>query len=247
MNDYSSPLRQLIPVPNFDAFLTMEMSMFEKYIEKNHHVQSSVKVIEDCFSRYDHDPEKFCISFNGGKDCTVLLHLTHMVIQRNRLNFRLKSLHITIPDTFGQLVEFVNESYRRYNLDAIEIEGPDFKTALQGLKNSHPKMDAILMGTRRSDISYQLGHFERTDEDWPQFMRVNPILDWSYRHVWDYLVKLQVPYCKLYDHGYTSIGSTKNTQLNPRLKRLDQNGHTFYLPAFSLEDPSDERFGRISC
>lgn len=223
------------------------MDTFNLYVERNKHVQSSVEIIENCFKKYDYDSETFCLSFNGGKDCTALLHLTSMVMKKNGLNFRLKSLHITIPDTFSQLVEFVRNSYDRYNLEAMEFEGPDFKTALAKLKSSQPKMDAILMGTRRSDISYQLDYFERTDHDWPDYMRVNPILDWSYRDVWDYLGTLQVPYCKLYDDGYTSIGSTKNTKLNPQLRRLDDKGQAFYLPAFSLEDPSDERSGRISC
>lgn len=223
------------------------MDPFDAYSNENEHVRRSVQVVEECLSKYDNDPETFCISFNGGKDCTALLHLTLMVMKKKGLNFRLKSLHITIPDTFSQLVEFVHESCTRYNLDAIELKGPDFKTALAGLKLSLPKIDAILMGTRKSDISYKIGYFQRTDPDWPDFMRVNPILDWSYRDVWDYLVKLEVPYCRLYDDGYTSIGSTKNTVLNPRLKRLDDSGQPFYLPAFSLEDPSDERSGRISC
>lgn len=223
------------------------MDAFLHYMNSNDRVQSSVKIIEECLVKYNHDPDAFCISFNGGKDCTALLHLTLMVMKKNGLNFRLKSLHIFIPDTFSQLIDFVRESYNRYNLDAIELQGPDFKTALSKLKTSHPKMDAILLGTRKGDISYQLDYFQRTDQDWPDFMRVNPILDWSYRDVWDYLVKLEVPYCKLYDDGYTSIGSTKNTILNPRLKRLDDKGEAFYLPAFSLEDPSDERSGRISC
>lgn len=225
----------------------MDMDEFEVYLEGNKHVQSSVKVIEECFVKYNQDPEMFCISFNGGKDCTALLHLTLMAMNKNQLNFRLKSLHIKIPDTFSQLDEFVQESYNRYNLDAMEFEGPDFKTALSKLKTSQPNMDAIFMGTRRSDISYHIDYFQRTDNDWPDFMRVNPILDWSYRDVWDYLVTLKVPYCKLYDDGYTSLGSSKDTSLNPRLKRSDESGQTFYLPAFSLEDPSDERSGRISC
>lgn len=220
---------------------------FDAYLDSNEHVQKSVRVIEECFKKYNYDSDTFCISFNGGKDCTALLHLTLMVMKKNHLNFRLKSLHISIPDTFSQLIEFVHESYTRYNLDAIEMKGPEFKTALASLKSSQPRMDAILMGTRKSDISYEIGYFQRTDPDWPDFMRVNPILDWSYRDVWDYLVKLEIPYCRLYDDGYTSLGSSKDTVHNPCLMRLDDSGKPFYLPAFSLEDPSDERSGRISC
>lgn len=57
---------------------------------------------------------------------------------------------------------------------------------------------AIFLGTRQGDPhSEQLEPFLPTDEGWPPFMRVHPILHWSYAHVWTYLAGQ--PYCPLYD------------------------------------------------
>lgn len=50
------------------------------------------------------------------------------------------------------------------------------------------------------------------------------------------------PYCKLYDDGYTSLGSTKDTIPNPKLQRKDGS----FAPAYTLTDGGSERGGRIS-
>ena len=46
--------------------------------------------------------------------------------------------------------------------------------------------------------------------DWmPPFMRVNPIVEWTYGQVWTFLRSFELPYCSLYDGGYTSLGETE--------------------------------------
>lgn len=49
-----------------------------------------------------------------------------------------------------------------------------------------------------------------------------------------------VPYCELYDRGYTSLGGTTDTHPNPAL-RVEEGG---YRPAYELEEDDEERLGR---
>ena len=55
---------------------------------------------------------------------------------------------------------------------------------------------------------------------------------------------LYLPYPKLYDEGYTSLGGQSNTSQNPTLRYIDEKGIEKYKPAYDLQDGSQERAGR---
>ncbi|NIP29408.1 MAG: phosphoadenylyl-sulfate reductase [Candidatus Dadabacteria bacterium] len=45
-----------------------------------------------------------------------------------------------------------------------------------------------------------------------RILKVNPIVDWTTKHVWDYIDENNVPYNKLHDIGYPSIGCAPCTR-----------------------------------
>ncbi|CAO3589814.1 unnamed protein product [Absidia cylindrospora] len=189
--------------------------------------------------------DAIALSFNGGKDCTVLLHLVVAVLSRlgHEKNDLLRAVYVTYPNPFPHVDEFVNVCSKRYHLDCVLIPVSTMGQALQQyLDICQPKPKAIFVGIRRNDpFAENLTHFDMTDDGWPEFMRVHPIIDWSYKDIWDFLIRLRIPYCSLYDEGYTSLGSMENTHPNPDLE--EQEGQ--YRPAFMLKNELHERCGRF--
>lgn len=204
-------------------------------------VKGAWAIIQEVLREYSLD--ELCLSFNGGKDCTVLLYLFYAaVFQHCSRDTKINTLYIKYNAPFPEAEEFIQETTQRCNLNLITMEG-NIKAALQELKTTHPKIKAILLGTRRHDpFTERLRTFTCTDPGWPEYMRVNPILDWHHCDVWSVLRHFDIPYCSLYDQGYTSLGSTHNTQPNPAL-RID-GGEVTYKPAYLLEDDQLERAGR---
>nr|ODO02192.1 FMN adenylyltransferase [Cryptococcus depauperatus CBS 7855] len=249
--------------------------------------------------------EKMAISFNGGKDCTVLLHIYAAVLYARHASGVSQQLkpkpdpHVTIPPwrgpqnclssteypispslnplqsaqtpppisstsstkssphpysthhrpsislpyplirsvyitalcPFPQLDRFVIASTKLYGLDLWRFGG-GMKDALEqwlSCKENDGRgggsgVEAVMIGTRKGDPNDAVEVIAPTDPSWPPFLRVHPILHWTYADVWNFLLEFQVPYCELYDLGYTSLGSTTNTSPNPLLKKSDVNG-----------------------
>ncbi|RYP53591.1 hypothetical protein DL768_001455 [Monosporascus sp. mg162] len=161
-----------------------------------------------------------------------------------------QALYIRPPSPFPEVDAFVASSAARYRLDLTTSDRPMKAALTEYLGASGPgrAVRAVFVGTRRTDPhGAALSHFDETDHDWPRFMRIHPVIDWHYREVWRFIRALEIPYCSLYDKGYTSLGGTDDTHPNPALKRDERkigDGNQRFRPAYELMEDEEERLGR---
>ncbi|PFH57986.1 hypothetical protein XA68_14310 [Ophiocordyceps unilateralis] len=198
--------------------------------------RESLSVVAEALQRYRSD--ELSLSYNGGKDCLVLLILILACLPA--APEPLQAIYIAPPDPFPEVEEFVALSAGTYRLDLTRYALP-MREALEAYRADRPNVKAVFMGTRRTDPHSEfLTPFSPTDGDWPRFMRVNPVLDWDYPEIWAFIRHLDIPFCSLYNRGFTSLGGMGNTRPNPALA-LD--GKTF-RPAYELARTDEERLGR---
>jgi FAD synthetase len=168
---------------------------------------------------------------------------------------RVLCMYLVEEAAFEEVDAFVRETVAAFDVDAVAQVG-GFKKGIQAFVEERG-VRAFVMGTRRSDPhAASMRALEPSSPGWPRFMRVNPILDWDYAHVWEFLRAFELPYCPLYDRGYTSIGNVQNTEPNPALavrsavESGDRDGYgdeveVLYRPAWKLASQELERAGRL--
>lgn len=228
----------------------------------------SLDIIDQALEQYSL-PE-LSLAYNGGKDCLVLLILYLCALHRrgltqasdpaSNIETAVQCVYIQDAHPFPEVEAFVATSIKTYSLALLEYAKP-MKAAFADYLRDTPSVKAILVGTRRTDPHGEhLKHFDPTDSGWPKFVRVHPVIDWHYVDIWTFIRYLNIPYCTLYDLGYTSLGGTTDTQPNPALARGSStpqasqadgtNGTTNgtqkqkFRPAYELIDDYEERLGR---
>ena len=248
-------------------------------------ILSALDILHQAYRLYG--PESVVGSYNGGKDACVILHLMRAAYANYiRDNPTLvgsacqpKTIYFEHEDEFPEVLDLLHETVLEYDLSIEGIKYPDGLRSIvetnfvgvdktigavsTGIDTRRPFPIAFVLGTRAGDPNAgNQGAFAPSSSFMPPFMRVNPILtpDWNYSHVWAFLQRFDLKYCKLYDEGYTSLGTTKDTLPCPALKKDDldlsweeDTGNSIhggecdgeYWPAYMLKDWDQERAGRI--
>ncbi|NXI51682.1 FLAD1 synthase, partial [Chloroceryle aenea] len=96
-------------------------------------VAAALGTIEMALDRYS--LAQLCVGFNGGKDCTALLHLTHAALERRypERQEKLQVLYIRITSPFPEMETFIQATVQRYGIQLCTVEG-SIQEALATLK-----------------------------------------------------------------------------------------------------------------
>ncbi|KAH8412619.1 hypothetical protein KR009_003675 [Drosophila setifemur] len=218
-------------------------SLMEKTIlsaELRDKLEHSQGLIKHAMASYK--PDELMLCFNGGKDCTVLLDI---VAKMKPPSVPLRAVYVKSHDPFEEMECFIDASVQRYGMELLRYEGV-LKVAIEQMVQENPQLKAIFLGCRRSDPTcLKLADMMPCDNGWPSLMRIFPLLDWSYHDIWTYVRAHELPYCSLYDQGYTSLGDRSSTRLNPSLLVYDESqGKLTYRAAYELKDSRLERANR---
>lgn len=82
-----------------------------------------------------------------------------------------------------------------------------------GIRKVHPlnrilsTLDGWITGLRadQTEVRSNANKFE-LDEQHNSIIKINPIIEWTWEQTWDYIKKNDIPYNKLHDKGFPSIG-----------------------------------------
>jgi len=130
---------------------------------------------------------------------------THALIAEVRRRYGLEiAVYSPWPDSVGAFVE-------EYGIDGF-YDGVDQRKSCCAIRKVEPLKRALagkrgwITGLRReqADSRAAVGEIERDEA--LGLWKFNPLADWSNDDVWAYLREGRVPYNKLHDRGYPSVG-----------------------------------------
>jgi len=161
------------------------------------------------------------VFWTGGKDSTLMLWFILQVA--NPYEFTV--VFLDSGDEFPEVYEFIKRYSTVWDLNVISFlyDAPTAKAAkinkvgavqraIGGLK-----ADFTFVGIRRDE------HETRSKETFfsprKDHTRVHPILHLTEKDVWKITKKNEIPYCKLYDKGYRSLGEKSFTKPGGKKER----------------------------
>lgn len=206
----------------------------------DHTLEASKKVLEQVLAM--HGPARTAVAWTGGKDSTVVLWLWRNLLLERGLG-PVQAINLDTGMKFPQVLALRDAMTAQWDI-ALHIHKPlihlqDYPVAedklaccrdlkVKPLRQAMAALEltSLLTGLRRDEHPSRSGREAFESRRDPEYLQVNPILDWTEMDIWACILEHDLPYCSLYDAGYRSLGCMPCTR-----------------PASSVSD-DNERSGR---
>ncbi len=158
-----------------------------------------------------HSPRIFTI------DTGRLPQETYDVMDRIKEKYNIK-FEVYFPD-YKQVEDMVSQYGFNLFYKSIELRQLCCRIRkVEPLKRVLSNVDAWICGLRReqsvtrAEIKKVESELRTTNYEKQTIIKINPLVDWTEKQVWDYIRKNEVPYNALHDKNYPSIGCAPCTR-----------------------------------
>jgi len=178
------------------------------YRELNQAFADAVRLIQ---LAADHTPYYGC--FSGGKDSTVLKHIVKLASVPATWHFHMSG--IDPPELLLHIRQYhadvqIHRPSRSFFALARELGLPSrkYRWCCRLLKEKQlPRRGRLLMGVRADESPRRAKTWRPlTWHHHAKLWTVCPLYTWTAEQIWLYIHNHSLPYCHLYDQGFTRIG-----------------------------------------
>ncbi|HLA76586.1 MAG TPA: phosphoadenylyl-sulfate reductase [Vicinamibacteria bacterium] len=182
-------------------------------------VERSLLLLSEAHAQYG---ERLVVANSLGKDSCVVWHLA------KRVSPRIRGFVVTTRFKPSQTVDFMRQTVARYpelqvfRNDAaiperLHVSDPDRCCDLLKVEPTRRAVAEMNVGCWVTGLRCTEGRtrtdFEEREERDPGLLKLNPVLIWHEREIWQYLALHQVPVNPLYVQGYRSLGCAPCTRI----------------------------------
>ncbi|MYE61521.1 MAG: phosphoadenylyl-sulfate reductase [Candidatus Dadabacteria bacterium] len=163
-------------------------------------------VLVDMFAKAN--PEAIIFTLDTGR----LQSHTYDVMDKTREKYNI-NIEVLFPDT-AEVEEMVISHGVNLFYKSVENRRLCCQVRKTNPLNGYLKNLDAWITSIRADQTEQRAESSKFEIDYlhGKMLKINPILDWTADQVWDYVRKNDVPYNKLHDMGYPSIGCAPCTR-----------------------------------
>lgn len=176
--------------------------------------------------------EKMALSSSFQMEESVLIHMTAeaglaikvFALDTGYLNAETFNLAKDLENKYGFITRWVHpdpdevaslvKEKGKYSFYSYGHEECCFIRKVKPLNRVLQTLDAWMTGLRREQNPENRSDMKSIEVDVPRkgIFKINPLLDWTTEQIWQYIHENDIPYNRLYDLGYRSIGCAPCTR-----------------------------------